>query len=248
MIRVIRTEKPKVLQKLEDKWTAKIHEAVHAILRVEFALSTNNSDNIKKILLKSLEKHKVNLDKAKSKYKHPEIKDSLEKKMFHGKCAYCESFILNVDYGAIEHFKPKSKFPEEAVKWDNLLLSCNKCNGAEYKGDKWFDEEENGPLLNPCNDNDDPQIFFEFIFDENTQIAIVRPNNDRARLSEETYGLNKYELVQHRNKYVRYLVVLASYYHSDNRAKLLLDEATKDSGEYAAFARMVKQKYTSGNP
>lgn len=129
MIKINRTGKPSVLQKKETIWVEKIKNA-------------SSAD----------ERHK-----AISKYRHPEIKAFLSE-MFNGKCAFCESYIENVDYGDIEHFKPKAKFPYEAVIWENLLLSCKKCNGAGQKGDEWPLESEGGLLINPCEE--DPNDFF----------------------------------------------------------------------------------------
>lgn len=75
-------------------------------------------------------------------YKLPEVKEALIK-LFNGKCAYCESFILHVYSGDVEHFRPKSqiKYPKEdniktikpgyywlAADWDNLFLACKNCN------------------------------------------------------------------------------------------------------------------------
>ncbi len=55
----------------------------------------------------------------------------------HGKCCFCESKITHVDYGDVEHFRPKSAFRQKssdslekpgyywlAYEWDNLFLSC----------------------------------------------------------------------------------------------------------------------------
>ncbi len=75
-------------------------------------------------------------------YKQSEIKEALIK-LFNGKCAYCESKILHIYPGDVEHFRPKSsiKYPKEdkvkeikpayywlAADWNNLLLACKNCN------------------------------------------------------------------------------------------------------------------------
>jgi uncharacterized protein (TIGR02646 family) len=213
MIAVKRVVKPDILLKHEATWTKAIRTAPNATAK----------------------------EAAINKYKHPQIKQTLET-MFHGKCAYCESYILNVDYGDIEHFKPKSKFSHLAVKWDNLLLSCKKCNDKAQKGEHWPTKAFGGPLVNPCKER--PTTFFEFVFDEITRIALVKPLNIRGETAERIYGLNKHTLLKDRNNAVRKLVALAQYYHTDNEAKEILDTAVKDESEYAAFARMVKAKYT----
>lgn len=165
MIFVKRTAKPKVLIKNEIKWTMAIKAA----------------------------KTKEQLKKAVEKYKHAEIKQSLLE-MFHDKCAFCESKIITVDYGDIEHFQPKSKFPELAVTWANLLLSCKRCNGSSQKSDNWPDPMEGGPLVNPCEES--PDKFFEFVYDKKTKVSFVKPKNQRGKVSEHIYGLNKTSLLQ----------------------------------------------------
>jgi len=212
MIYVNRIDKPNVLVRNEVKWTEAIKSATTAESK----------------------------EKAIGKYQHEEIKDQLSK-MFNGKCAYCESFIENVDYGDIEHFRPKAKFPELAVTWDNLLLACKKCNGTAQKGDNWPSNSEGGPLVNPSEEQ--PEDFFEFLFDEATLVSIVRPKNIRGTTSERIYGLNKHLLLKDRNLFVRKLIFIAKRYNSDTQAKAIIDDAIKDDGEYAAFARMVMSKY-----
>lgn len=85
-------------------------------------------------------------------------------KLFHRKCAYCESLLLGNQPGDVEHYRPKSKVrlnPKSgntqevpgyywlAADWNNLLLSCVDCNrprrqlingnGVEVKGkSNWF--------------------------------------------------------------------------------------------------------------
>lgn len=59
-------------------------------------------------------------------------------KMFHGKCAYCESKITAIYNGDIEHFRPKGGIQDAtpnkpgyfwlASEWENLLFACPFCN------------------------------------------------------------------------------------------------------------------------
>ena len=212
MIKINRIAKPAILNKQEALWLIAIKNA----------------------------KNKKELDKAVNRYQHNKIKEALTR-MFCGKCAFCESYIENVDYGDIEHFKPKSKFPLEAVVWNNLLLSCKKCNGAGQKGDAWPTDAEGGPLVNPCDE--EPNDFFSFEFDQETNISLVIPKNIRGQTAEKIYGLNKLTLVKDRNNKIKMLIALARYYHSDENAKQLLDEAAKDDNEYSAFAKMILTKY-----
>lgn len=69
-------------------------------------------------------------------YKSAEVKDTLEK-LFHGKCAYCETNFSVSAPSDVEHYRPKARVSEApdhpgywwiAMSWDNLLPSCIDCN------------------------------------------------------------------------------------------------------------------------
>ena len=79
-------------------------------------------------------------------YGHNSVKGALSQAQF-GKCCYCESRFGATSYGAVEHFRPKRavrqgsghtrEYPGYywlAYAWDNLLVSCEKCN-TTHKGD-----------------------------------------------------------------------------------------------------------------
>ena len=65
--------------------------------------------------------------------------DELEQRFF-GLCGYCES----IDKGEVDHFHPKSRFPESVYDWSNWIFACHDCNQA--KGDKW----PGGGYVDPC--------------------------------------------------------------------------------------------------
>ncbi len=69
-------------------------------------------------------------------YKHDEVKAALEH-LFHGKCAYCETFYSAQAPVDVEHFRPKGAVADDpdhpgywwiAMTWENLLPSCIDCN------------------------------------------------------------------------------------------------------------------------
>lgn len=70
------------------------------------------------------------------RYKLDSVKLTLEK-LFHGKCAYCETFYASAHPLDVEHYRPKGAVEGEethrgywwlAADWDNLLPSCIDCN------------------------------------------------------------------------------------------------------------------------
>lgn len=71
-----------------------------------------------------------------SAYKSPDVRMALEK-LFHGKCAYCESAYATTAPVDIEHYRPKGAVAEDdghpgywwlAADWENLLPACIDCN------------------------------------------------------------------------------------------------------------------------
>lgn len=64
----------------------------------------------------------------------------------HNKCAYCECDITEESkYLEVEHFHHKDTYPDEVVKWENLLPSCKKCNTTKGSHDTYAE-----PIINPC--------------------------------------------------------------------------------------------------
>lgn len=80
------------------------------------------------------------------KYKKDDVKDAL-KRMYKELCCYCESSIGVVEFGHIEHRKPKRKYPEYTFDWENLHLSCTACN--EKKANHY---DETNPILDAEKD------------------------------------------------------------------------------------------------
>ena len=210
MIRVTRSPKPAALARNQAVWTRALLGATTAAQR----------------------------KRTEKKYRHREVKETLVS-MFHGKCAYCESKVLHIDYGHIEHFRPKSHavFRDLTFEWTNLLLSCPVCNGAEYKGDHFPDATVGGPLINPCDDN--PETHFEFVFDSTARLATLIGKTPRGETTVKILGLNRPDLRAYRSKLIMQLYVLSDYSATDPIARALLEDACKDDAEYAAFARML---------
>lgn len=69
-------------------------------------------------------------------------------------CMYCE----NGEAGFIDHFWPKSMFPERAFEWPNFLWSCSICNGNKSND---FPTEDGRPvLLDPTAEDPADHIAF----------------------------------------------------------------------------------------
>ena len=75
-------------------------------------------------------------------------------RIFQFLCAYCEEYCE----GEVDHFRPKSRFPQLVYEWFNWLNACHECNLA--KGSKWPEEG----YADPCSASwqERPERFFTF--------------------------------------------------------------------------------------
>lgn len=65
--------------------------------------------------------------------------------MSNGKCVFCECKLGEESkYVEVEHFHPKSIYPDEVVEWTNLLPICKRCNGRKLDHDT-----KKYPIINP---------------------------------------------------------------------------------------------------
>lgn len=178
---------------------------------------------------------------AENKYRQLDIKTSL-KNMFEGKCAYCESHLAHVSYGHIEHFKPKSSYPQDCFNWNNLLLGCEICNGTQYKSTHFPLANENGPIVDPTSD--DPNNFFDFEYDPITGLANVLGKNDRGIKTESLLGLNRPDLIKHRSRIVRRIAFVAiKASKGDNEAIIEMRRLVEKDEEYSAFSIALTKKF-----
>ena len=161
MIRLTKTDKPKVLVDHEDEWRIEYMQEVAAGLA---------------------------RGKRKKRYNHPSIKSELIYETV-GKCAYCESKIMHVSWGEIEHIVPVSQNPALVVAWDNLTLACPVCNGT--KSDYW---EEGNEILNPYVDQPDEHVIFA------GPVVLARPGSQRGATTIDQIGLNRPGLIERRQE------------------------------------------------
>jgi uncharacterized protein (TIGR02646 family) len=96
-------------------------------------------------------------------------------KMSNEKCCYCEEKLNDKNPMHVEHYHYKDKYPDEVVKWENLLPSCGRCN--VNKGT--HDTKEN-PIINPTIN--DPREYFYFV-------GYRYKSKNRNKLALDTIGV-----------------------------------------------------------
>ncbi|MCP4106649.1 MAG: hypothetical protein GY749_14115 [Desulfobacteraceae bacterium] len=136
MIKIQRTDIPKVLKENQQIWSAELNNLIRQY--------GSYSDVPKKERYLIVNNHR-----------HPEIQDAVIQ-LTEGKCAFCEGYIEAIDYTNIEHFYPKKLYPKFIFKWSNLFPACRKCNIP--KGTT--DTRKLYPIVNP--EVDEPEEYFVY--------------------------------------------------------------------------------------
>lgn len=127
-------------------------------------------------------------------YRHKDIKEKLFASSYQ-KCAFCEAKPAESGNIEVEHFKPKSLYPDLAFDWDNFLPVCRKCNGSKSAHDTGKE-----PIINPCYDDPETIFTYEFI-----NIIPIDDKNEIADRTIEICDLNSERLYEARAKLLKAL-------------------------------------------
>jgi len=117
---------------------------------------------------------------------YPEIRQQL-REMTQGHCAFCDGPVGIESRETVEHFRPKSRFPELAYQWENLFPCCDVCQANKRE------RFEDGLLKPDAHDYD-----FNRYFVVNYQSGELEPApyaseeaQQSARITLDLYGLNE---------------------------------------------------------
>ena len=135
MIKINKPAPPQVIIDNQEQWTKDLNEAITLC---------GGYNKIPPEQKESLLVH----------YHHNDIKKTLFASSFY-KCAFCECKPGDSGNIEVEHFAPKSIYPDLTFDWDNLLPSCRKCNEAKTD----FDTIKE-PIINPSKT--DPEELFTY--------------------------------------------------------------------------------------
>jgi hypothetical protein len=135
MIKLERATKPQVLEGSQTIWQQSLNQAIQ---------NYGGYDQIPK----------QEKEKLISHYRHDQIKEALFASSAE-KCAFCEGKPAEAGNIEVEHFRPKSIYPELTFEWENFLPSCRKCNGSKLDHDTGLT-----PIVNPYDM--DPETIFDY--------------------------------------------------------------------------------------
>jgi hypothetical protein len=146
-------------------------------------------------------KHRRKL-KPSSYSSYVRYKPSL-KQEFSSQCVYCclPDGVKGEDNFGVDHYRPKSKFPELETVYTNLFYACNCCN--RRKGNFWPTEEQQkvGEFIpNPCG-----HLMFDHL---RYRSAYVHARSAAGRFTERVLMLNDKESLSYREFVLSTIVTL----------------------------------------
>ncbi len=150
-------------------------------------------------------------------YGHGTVKEELRENQ-HDKCCFCESKLSHIDYGDVEHFRPKGGWRQSegdslhqpgyywlAYEWSNLFLSCRICN-QRNKGNLFPLKDPDSRAMNNESDlsrettlfidpgMENPEKFISF----RGEFAYSVNENARGAKTVDALELNRPKLVEER--------------------------------------------------
>lgn len=172
--------------------------------------------------------------------------------LFDGKCAYCEQRVTTVDYGDVEHYRPKRRVEEEpthpgyywlAYDAHNFLPACVLCNRGRGKANH-FPVRDGTRATTPAGlAGEEPLLYHPYEHDATTHFEILRTGQikgrtDVGRTSVEIYGLRRDGLREDRRSAMEAV---------RNRADVLLQDKTLDAvyAELRADPEEARQPFTT---
>ena len=193
-----------------------------------------------------------------------ELKEHL-KAVFKRKCAYCEAHFDHVDFGDVEHYRPKKRLDEideqgnhELVDghrgyfWlayspRNLLPSCKLCNGPGGKMNLFPLEDPTKRVFRPGGRlrEESPLLLnpYKHYPEEDLEFqdeGFVEAITDRGAMSLEVYRLNRGPLVKKRKEAQEYRRLrLWDMFSKENDSGMMDEIETIYAGEveYSASVR-----------
>lgn len=166
-----------------------------------------------------------------SSYRDPRVKEFIKSET-GDKCAYCESKILHVDHGDIEHILPKALFPQYRLTYWNLTFVCKRCN--QFKSDYHVTGAD---LINPYTDKPDQHLV------ACGPMFVQVPNSQRGYLTITQLRLNRTDLLERRTERIQRLMPLIEKVLTEERPpvkealkRALLQEAETDK-EYSCVVK-----------
>lgn len=149
-------------------------------------------------------------------YNNNDARDSIWAKletMQGNRCAYCENLFTGKSRH-IEHFKPRTRFPEATFDWPNLFGSCPhqySCGNFKDNGRLTYHPDE---LIKPDVDEPSDYLFFASDGSVTPKAGLNQTQLLKANSTIETFNLNGF-LKQLRKTQLASYETQARFYFED---------------------------------
>lgn len=174
-------------------------------------------------------------------------------KLFHGKCAYCESPSTGGAFlHDIEHFRPKRLSQKDGLElthyawlaytWENLLIACTSCNRPRKNGDRIVGKGGNFPVLGErapvmatleqCRKIEQGTLLDPCFDQPNKHLSFAmdgfcHPLTERGNLTISLLNLNRTELQTERSNIYKKVTALSSRLTSKSNKNTLISNFRK---------------------
>jgi uncharacterized protein (TIGR02646 family) len=162
--------------------------------------------------------------------------------VFHGKCAYCEQELAK----DIEHYFPKSRFPDRMFLWENFLWACKNCDTEKL--DEFPLDADGAPvLIHPGRD--EPFDYFRWNFRSGKMILHPDPaRGERARQTRDLLGLDQFSITdERRNKFENVRYLLARVVKEDPVAEDTIARLRDELAPHRPWLSVIRQLFTPPN-
>lgn len=175
------------------------------------------------------------------------------------KCAYCECYF-NGDYGAVEHYRPKSRYQNAvgdplqlgywwfAYDWENLLYSCSECNTSYKRCLFPLADPRQRDIANKSIANEQPLLINPVITDPKDHIVFNQDFaigiTDEGRTTIDVFKLNDRPLLrEHRlEKWNSFVDALDAVRTAEKFLNILISQGNLSGQTIASFRTEIDDK------
>ncbi|MBN2836389.1 MAG: HNH endonuclease [Candidatus Delongbacteria bacterium] len=164
-------------------------------------------------------------------------KQEIAEEGFH-QCVYCsisEKAFGGIRNFHIEHYKPKSKFPELRDEFSNLFYSCSICNC--FKGNDWPNEPTKD--LSSISYPKPSKINYKNLFVVNTKDGRIDGKNIAASYMIEKLFLNRPQLILERKHQIIFDKIWSSLDIINEQKKELYNRISTKQEEVVTFLKAI---------
>ncbi|MDE7339100.1 MAG: TIGR02646 family protein [Lachnospiraceae bacterium] len=154
-------------------------------------------------------------------------------------CCYCMKRVF-LNNSHIEHFWPKTFFPQIDLEYKNMFASCNgegitdSDGHCGHKKEDWWDEE----MISPAKT--EVERMFKYSIDGKIHSVPRKPTTNIAQKMITQMGLDNYHLIRNRRNAIESSEVYDEERYSDENIRDFIDYySNKDNDSYIPYCMAI---------